>query len=49
MWSFVLVLISTLCWIAMLRSVIEQFATSAGSANFAVSVVRAQPGRKPVR
>lgn len=40
MWNFVLALTTALCCIALLRSVIEQYAVSAGSANFAVSVVQ---------
>jgi hypothetical protein len=47
MWTFTL--ITALCCIGMLHGALKQFATSAGSAYFAVSVVRAQPGRKPVR
>ncbi|WP_280326792.1 hypothetical protein [Pseudomonas sp. BN102] len=47
MWSFVL--ITALCCIGMLHSVLEQFAASAGSAYVAVSVVRVQPGCKPLR
>lgn len=47
MWSFVIVLITALCCIGMLHGVLKQFAVSAGSANFAVSVVQAQ-ARKPV-
>lgn len=47
MWSFAL--ISALCCIGMLHGALKQFAESAGSAYFAVSVVRAQPGREPLR
>lgn len=47
MWS--LTLITALCCIGILHSALEQFAVSAGSAYLAVSVVRAQPGSKPLR
>ncbi|WP_280363505.1 hypothetical protein [Pseudomonas sp. BN411] len=49
MWSLAVLLISSLRCLALLRSGFHRFATPIGAALCAVTIVQAQPCRRPLR